>query len=390
MGDETVTTVTSQCQIVAIDGTLPVVVYWATVVTRTLKSATTAATVAGVTPESSARSRRWLILVHQLPPVPTNLRVRTWRRLQSIGAVAVKQSVYVLPDAPESREDFEWVKVEIEGAGGEAIVYSADHVDAAAEVALIQQFREVRQQAYTELASELQRMQRPRGSQRQPSGRRRDLARYRERFAAIERVDFFGSAGRDRVVRLLADLDAAEPSAVSGKGQLGASGPGDAVQYRGRVWVTRPRPGVDRMASAWLIRRFIDSNARFGFITDVKAAADAVPFDMFGAGFGHEGNRCTFETLAVRFGIRDAAVARLAEIVHDLDLKDGKFGAPEAATLGIAIDGLQLSSVDDSVLLDQGMTLFEALYRSFGQSLRPSRPRAVVTRKRKGRRARRR
>jgi hypothetical protein len=156
-----------------------------------------------------------LILVHQLPALPSNLRVRTWRRLQALGAVAVKQSVYVLPDTPESREDFEWVKVEIEGAGGEAIVYSADHVDAAAEAALIDQFREVRQHAYAELAGELQRMQRPRASPRQPSGRRRDLARYRERFAAIERLDFFGSAGRDRVVRLLADL---EPRLISGAG----------------------------------------------------------------------------------------------------------------------------------------------------------------------------
>ena len=298
--------------------------------------------------------------------------------------MAVKQSVYVLPDTPESREDFEWLKVEIEGAAGEAIVYSVDHVDAAAETALIEQFRQVRQQAYTELAGELQRIQRTGPARPDPSGRRRDLARYRERFAAIERVDFFGSAGRDRVVTLLNDLEAAAPSAASGKRRLPAGGPADARQYDGRRWVTRPRPGVDRMASAWLIRRFIDSKARFGFITDVKSAGDALPFDMFGAGFGHEGDRCTFETLAARFDIRDAAVARIAEIVHDLDLKDGKFGAPEAATLGIAIDGLQLSSMDDGVLLDQGMTLFEALYRSFGQSSRPSRPRAVVTPKSKG------
>ena len=197
-------------------------------------------------------------------------------------------------------------------------------------------------------------------------------------------MDFFGSAGRDRVVTLLNDLEAAAPSAAKGKGPTAAGGPADAGQYDGRLWVTRPRPGVDRMASAWLIRRFIDSKARFGFITDVKSAGDALPFDMFGAGFGHEGDHCTFETLTARFGITDPAVARIAEIVHDLDLKDGKFGAPEAATLGIAIDGLQLSSMDDSVLLDQGMTLFEALYRSFGQSIRPSRPRSVVTRKRKG------
>jgi hypothetical protein len=209
------------------------------------------------------------------------------------------------------------------------------------------------------------------------------LARYRERFAAIERVDFFGSAGRDRVVTLLNDLEGAASSPATRKGRPPEGAPADAGGYDGRVWVTRPRPGVDRMASAWLIRRFIDAKARFAFITDVKAAGDALPFDMFGAGFGHEGDRCTFETLVGRFGITDRAVARIAEIVHDLDLKDGKFGAPEAATLGIAIDGLQLSSADDHALLDQGMTLFEALYRSFARSARPSRPRAVVTPKAK-------
>jgi len=334
-------------------------------------------------PVPGAGPRRWLILVHQLPPLPSNLRVRTWRRLQQVGAIAVKQSVYLLPDSAESREDFEWLKVEIEGAGGEAIVYSADHVDPAAEAALIEQFRHVRQLAYTELASELQRIQRPRASQRGPAGRRRDLAHFRERFAGIERVDFFGSAGRDRVVTLLAELETEMPSAAKGKGQQAMAGPGDSVQYEGRLWVTRPRPGVDRMASAWLIRRFLDSRARFAFITDVRSAGDALPFDMFGAGFGHEGDRCTFETLITRFSITDPAVARIAEIVHDLDLKDGKFGAPEAATLGIAIDGLQLSTTDDSTLLEQGMTLFEAFYRSFGRTMRPSRPRSVVTRKHK-------
>jgi hypothetical protein len=338
-------------------------------------------------PVSNLSPRRWLILVHQLPPTPSNLRVRTWRRLQDLGAVAVKQSVYLLPDTAESREDFEWLKVEIESAGGGATVYSAEHVDPAAETAVIDQFRHARQQEYTELASELQRAQRARASRHAPAAGRRDLARYRERLAAIERVDFFGSAGRDRVVTLLADLEATARPAAKGEGAQPAGGRTDAGPYTGRLWVTRPRPGVDRMASAWLIRRFIDSKARFGFIVDVKTAGDALPFDMFGAGFGHEGERCTFETLVARFGIRDGAVARIAEIVHDLDLKDGKFGAPEAATLGVAIDGLQLSSMDDGMLLDRGMTLFEALYRSFSRSTPPSRARSGVIGKPKGRRA---
>jgi hypothetical protein len=333
-----------------------------------------------------AAPRRWLMLVHQLPPVPTNLRVRTWRRLQELGAIAVKQSVYVLPDTPGAREDFEWLRVEIEGAGGEAVVYAANHVDAAAEAELVDQFRQTRQQAYTELASDLQRLQRGRTTPQESPARRRDLARYRERLAAIERIDFFGSAGRDRVVSLLNDLQAVG-SAASPRTGAGAKGGSKATSdYTGRVWATRPRPGVDRMASAWLIRRFIDSAARFAFITDARNAGDALPFDMFGAGFGHEGDRCTFETLSAQFAISDPAVARIAGIVHDLDLKDGKFGAPEAATLGVAIDGLQLSSTDDAVLLEQGITLFEALYRSFSESARPARPRSVVTVKAKAKR----
>jgi hypothetical protein len=153
----------------------------------------------------------------------------------------------------------------------------------------------------------------------------------------------------------------------------------DTKQVQGRLWVTRPRPGVDRMASAWLIRRFVDAAAKFDFVTDAKnALADSIPFDMYGVGFGHEGDRCTFETLVRRFGIRDAAVQRLGEVVHDLDLKDGKFGAPAAATLGAAIDGLQMSCADDRQLLEQGIILFEAMYRSFGRQARSPRPRVVV------------
>ena len=137
------------------------------------------------------------------------------------------------------------------------------------------------------------------------------------------------------------------------------------------------------MSSAWLIRRFIDATATFGFITDAKnAPADAVPFDMYITGFGHEGDRCTFETLVAKFGVRDPAVSRLSEVVHNLDLKDGKFAAPEAVTLGAAIDGLQMSCADDHQLLDQGIILFEAMYRSFSQQARPPRPRPVAKAKR--------
>lgn len=301
--------------------------------------------------------------------------MRTWRRLQELGAIPVKQTVYALPDSPESREDFEWLRVEIEGSGGEAVIFAAEHLSAEAEAALVEEFRRQRQAAYTELAAELQRVRSKKsaGRNQRPT---RDIARYRERFQAIERIDFFGSAGRDRVASLLAALESNPPGA-SGKRSRTESD--ETKQFKGRLWVTRPRPGVDRMASAWLIRRFIDPAATFDFVTDPKnAPAASVPFDMYGVGFGHEGDRCTFESLVQRFGIQDDAVKRLAEVVHNLDLKDAKFSAPAATTLGAAIDGLQMSCTDDHRLLEQGMILFEAMYRSLDQQARSPRPRAVA------------
>ncbi len=309
---------------------------------------------------------RWLLLVHQLPASPSNLRVKTWRRLQELGALPVKQSVYVLPDSPESREDFEWLRVEIEAAGGEAVIFTAHHVDGDAHTELIESFRRERQTAYAALAGELQKI----GPRKAASLSARDLARFQQRFQAIERVDFFGSAGRDRVASLLGSLESRSSSSPKP-----AADDDHAANYQARLWVTRPRPGVDRMSSAWLIRRFIDPQASFDFVADAaRAPRESVAFDMYGTGIGHKGGMCTFEHLVERFGIDDRAVARLGEVVHDLDLKDGRFGAPETITLGSAIDGLQMSCADDHQLLEQGIILFEAMYRSFSHRLSPPRP----------------
>jgi hypothetical protein len=330
--------------------------------------------------------RRWLLLVHQLPPVPSNLRVRTWRRLQGLGAVAIKQAVYVLPDTAEAREDFQWIKVEIEGSGGEAAVFAADNLDPAADAAMVEAFRRARQQDYAELGKEIERASRTRSSDRsgqRSRGPRDQLPRLRERFAAIERLDFFSSAGRDRVAALLESLEGLRGRSPAARDAVTDKGKADRASYQHKLWVTRPRPGIDRVGSAWLIRRFIDAKARFGFVTDAKTAPEgSIPFDMFGAGFGHEGDRCTFEGLQSRFDIRDPAVKRLGELVHDLDLKDRRYGAPEAPTVEATIEGLRLSHSDDSALLEQGMALFEALYRSFAQAKRQ--PKAVAAAKKKG------
>ena len=329
-------------------------------------------------------ARRWLLFVHQLPAAKSNLRVSTWRRLQQIGAIPLKQAVYVLPDTPSTREDFEWLKAEVDGAGGDAGVFTADCLDAWHDDALMEEFRRVRQDAYDALAHDLDGALRRSGAAPRARGSRapaipRLLDLFRHRLAALEAIDFFGSAGRDRVITLLGQLE--ERSATKRPRAGAPTGPraGDVTAYQHRLWITRPRPGVDRMASAWLIRRFIDAHATFAFAASAEGAATgAVAFDMFGGEFSHQGDGCTFETLCSSFAIADAAVSRIAGIVHDLDLKDGRFGAPEAGAVGLLIDGLQLTHQDDHVLLAQGMALFETLYRSFEHANRTTGPRVVA------------
>lgn len=350
-------------------------------------------------PAAATVARRWLMFVHQLGANPSNLRVRTWRRLQQLGAVPLKQAVYVLPDTAAAREDFEWLRTEVKTAGGDAAVFAANSLDLWTDDELIEAFRRSRQEEYAALAADLetvlkrvaafrQKAEVPHGGAdaTQAWGDGRLLATFKERLMTIERIDFFGAGGRDRVSTLLADLEARRSGAHPSRAVTGLR---DRRRYQRRTWVTRPRPGVDRMSSAWLIRRFIDPRAQFGFAAEREAVAEgAVPFDMFGGEFSHQGDGCTFETLCSVFGIGEPAVARIAAIVHDLDLKDARFGAPEAPAIGAVIDGLRLAHADDETLLAQGMTLFESLYLAFAQAARTvtsPRARTATRSARKGR-----
>ena len=333
---------------------------------------------------SAPSRRRWLLFIHQLPSQPSNLRVTTWRRLQQIGAIPLKQAVYALPDTADAREDFEWLKTEVKAAGGEATVFAADHVDAWSDDALVEEFRRARQDTYDALTRDVEQALKRAGSARRPTGTRAPALRrlldiFRERLVAAEKIDFFGSAGRDRVLTMLHQLEDRMTGATRPKGAVETDASGRMASFQGRLWITRPRPGVDRMASAWLIRRFIDRQARFGFAADRESVPDhGVPFDMFGVEFTHQGDGCTFETLCSVFGIERPALSRIAAIVHDLDLKDGKCGAPECSTVSAMIEGLQLANRNDDALLEQGMTLFDSLYRSFEQSHRSTGPRLAA------------
>jgi hypothetical protein len=333
---------------------------------------------------AASSRRRWLLFIHQLPSHPSNLRVTTWRRLQQIGAIPLKQAVYALPDTPDGREDFEWLMTEVKAAGGDASVFAADNIDAWSDDALVEEFRRARQDSYEGLSRDVEQALKRATSARRAKGTRapalrRLLGIFRERLVAAEKIDFFGSAGRDRVLILLRQLEERIDGSARQPGPPSDDHGGRKASFRERVWITRPRPGVDRMASAWLIRHFIDPQARFGFAADRESVPDhGVPFDMFGVEFSHQGDGCTFETLCSLFSLVGPALSRIAAIVHDLDLKDGRFGAPECSTVGAMIEGLQLAHQSDEALLEQGMTLFDSLYRSFEQSSRPTGPRVAA------------
>ena len=305
----------------------------------------------------------WLLLLYFLPAKRAHARVQAWRRLQRVGAVSVRNSAYVLPQSAESREDFEWIKNEVVASGGEAMVLAARAPDRAAHDELVDAFRAARAKDFEQLAGEASKLLK-KAANRDAGGRRQvtqRVRRLRERFEEAIRVDFFDAPGRDQVAALLARLDQSTGrtrpmTTIAAKHE-------NTTDYRGRRWLTRPRPGVDRMSSAWLIRRFIDPDASFTFGEPGKAA-DAIPFDTYEAEFGHHGTHCTFETLCQRFAIDDSAVLHIGRIVHDLDLKESRYKEPDAETVGRLVEGLRRAHHEDAALLRAGMDLFEALYQS--------------------------
>jgi hypothetical protein len=272
----------------------------------------------------------------------------------------------VLPNTEQCREDFEWIRSEIVALGGEATVFAAAAISEGGSEDIVAEFRRVREQQYRSLKAEIDRLV-PSGKARRRmsstrNGRaRRALRALHERFSAIERIDFFDAPARRETAASLAALERAvdgrQPVRKAPQAAL------SAASFHGRRWVTRTRPGVDRMASAWLIRRFIDPNATFAF-TDRPGGAD-VPFDMYTGEFSHQGESCTFEVLAGRFRLKNPAVVKIGQIVHDLDMKETKYDPPEAAAVGRMVEGLRALHGDDATLLEQGIGMFDALARSF-------------------------
>lgn len=317
----------------------------------------------------TASEPRWLLLIHQLPPKPDYLRVKVWRRLQSLGAVAIKNAVYVLPRGDQAREDFQWVQKEVEQSGGEASICEARFVDGLSDEQVEALFNAGRDSEYAALAEDVRNLAEglPAGdlSQESRSELRAQVRRLKKRFEQIAALDFFRASGRGGVEGLLSALEARlqppEPA------EQADSGPLAVASYRSRTWVTRRGVHVDRMASAWLICRFIDPEARFRFVADraYKPKADELRFDMFEAEFTHEGDLCTFEVLIKRFGLEERALTPIAEIVHDIDLKDAKFKREETAGIAAAVAGIAMGTRDDEERLAQAAVLFAGLFSYF-------------------------
>jgi hypothetical protein len=296
---------------------------------------------------------RWLLLIHQIPPRPTALRVRIWRRLQRLGAVALKSSVYVLPSSSETREDFEWVRREIEQAGAEATLCEASFVEGITDAQLTAMFRAARDAEYAEVAHELKALG------RKPA--EAALARVRKRFDEIAQRDFFKSRGRADLERSLSKL---EPKA-DGKAR---------APVRGRTWITRAGIHVDRMASAWLIRRFIDPAAKLRFVDAARYEhrSGELRFDMYEGEFTHVGDACSFEVLQRRFVPKDKALRRIAELVHDLDIKDDKFGREETKGFGQTVSAIAAAHKSDEVRLERAAALLDDLYSLFSKQKEPA------------------
>lgn len=294
----------------------------------------------------------WLLLVFSLPAKRASQRVEVWRKLQRNGTLPLRSSGHVLPNSAANQEKLEWLAETIRSYKGHASVVQVQAFDDLPDARLRQLFLEASSLAYDRLARELKKVV----SLPHPQRPARQLSRLRRRFQEIAATDFFANPLRTRLEAALERAD--EVEAISPKRKA------KATQYRNRVWITRPRPGIDRVSSAWLIRRFIDPKARFIFGDDPAARAEAVPFDMFSArGFGHRDQDCTFETLCREFAIRDGRVRRIAQIIHDADLGDEKFGRVEGAGLDQVLEGWAKQEVSDDELLHRGMELIEGLYQ---------------------------
>ena len=295
----------------------------------------------------------WLLLLFSLPTNRNTERVAVWRRLRKMGAVQIKTSTYLLPDAPAQYEQFQWLAQQIRDYGGDSTLVRAQEIEGLSKEKAMAMFNDARAKDYGELRKALQSFI-ARRKKMETGDSISELERFTRQFREIRAVDFFDSPRGHDVAMLLRRVEGPKRSQ-----QLETL---DVKQYQGKTWLTRPRPEIDRVGSAWLIARFIDRKPKFVFASNADAIPNAIPFDMLDAEFSHHGNFCTFETLTRRFVISDKSIAKIGEMVHDADLDDARFQRIEAVGIDRVLKGWAKEGLPNEEILRRGFECFDALY----------------------------
>lgn len=316
---------------------------------------------------------KWLLLIHQIPPKPSYFRVKVWRRLQQVGAVPIKQSVYVLPKNDQGLEDFSWMLREIKDGGGEASLCEAAFIDGITDEQIIAMFRDARRVDYEEIIKDTRSIlaELPPGPDAQiedVSHADGQLARLQKKMIELTAIDYFECPDRGVAEVLLANLAEQLRGAKTGKLTQTKS----RQDLTGKTWVTRENVYVDRMACAWLIRRFIDPTARFKFVSSkkYKPQPNELRFDMFDAEYTHDGDLCSFEVMIRRCGLDQKLFTPLAEIVHDIDLKDGKFGRLETAGIKTLFSAIVTAHPTDEERIEIGGKILDDLFEHYKQQVK--------------------
>ena len=314
---------------------------------------------------SSKASGPWLFFLFNLPGTRASERVKVWRRLKKFGAIQLKTSAYVLPDEPTHYERFQWLGKEVVDVGGEATLARVKDIEGMPRAAIVAMFNEVRARDYDELVAPLNLLIKDSKCRKESSETfSNQLQKLRQRFQEIRDIDYFQSSRGEDLQRLLQKAEPLESPSKKPETRVRLR----IEDYRGKTWITRPRPEIDRVGSAWLIRKFIDPDASFVFANTPSETPGAIPYDMFEVEFSHHGDCCTFETFAERFGIRDRAVHRLAELIHDADLEDDKFHRLEGFGVEQIFKGFAKQGLTDHEILSKGFECFDALYAQFKRS----------------------
>ncbi len=312
--------------------------------------------------------KKWLLLIHQIPPKPNALRVKIWRRLQQVGAVAIKQSVYAMPLSEQSREDLSWILREIVEGGGDGSISEARFVEGLTDEQIIALFQSARKSEYENIIQDanllLAEWSSGQNDPRDPAVRGpAQVLKLQRRLDNVTAIDFFQAPERGTAEILLKEL----ATRLSGQASTETTAEIKLHNLKGKTWVTRKNLFVDRMACGWLIRRFVNEGAVFKFVSDPQYVpkSNELRFDMFDGEFTHEGDRCTFEVMIQRLQLHDRALVSLAEVVHDIDLKEAKYGRAETDGLNALLTGLVASQPDDDQRMVEGFRLFENLYAYF-------------------------